>query len=164
MFASIVRSRAYQARRGGAKFTSLEQPAEEHPLRRVPVDRGDRVDQRYLLRIHLDAVLGLAAPLDAALAHHRVEPLARVELAGRMQVEEPHLADGGGADEIAQRSDLRARLEAASARHAARQRIGVLLVLLRLPRPRAELVRAVEVDPGLDALEVVEHARAVDEI
>ena len=127
-----------------------------------PTD-GDRVDQRDLLRAHLDAVLRLAAALDAAFAHDRVEPLVRVHLAARVQVEEAHLVERGGADEVARRVDLRARLEAAAARHAARERVRRLLVLLRLARPGAELVGAVELDPRLDPLQVLEHARAVDD-
>jgi hypothetical protein len=63
----------------------------------------DRVDQRDLLRAHLDAVLRLAAVLDSALAHHRVEPLVRVHLAARVQVEEAHLVERRRPDEVAQR-------------------------------------------------------------
>src|SRR5438477_381130 len=47
----------------------LQEPAEQHVLRRRARHHGDRVDQRDLLRAHLDAVLRLAAVGHAAVAH-----------------------------------------------------------------------------------------------
>src|SRR5580700_7118647 len=40
---------------------SLQEPPEEHPLRRFAAHLGNRVDEWNLLRAHLDAILRLAA-------------------------------------------------------------------------------------------------------
>src|SRR5580700_11370727 len=69
----------------------LQQPAKEHAFRRLSADRCNGVDERDLLRTRLDAILRLAASLDAALAHDLIEALPRVHLAARVQVEEAHL-------------------------------------------------------------------------
>src|SRR5258708_36403357 len=80
---------------------SLQQQPQEHPRRRLAAHDGDRIDERDLLRAHLDTVLRLAAPLDAPVTHHCVEPLCRVKLSARVQVEEAHLVERCGANEVA---------------------------------------------------------------
>src|SRR5262249_41458132 len=106
----------------------LEQPAEEEPLRRVAGDDRDGIDQRDLLRTDFVAVLGLAAIGHAAIAHHRVETDVLVHGPGRVQIEEPHLVDGGRADERRGVVVLGAGFQAATAGHAARERVALLLV------------------------------------
>ena len=58
-----------------------------------PVHLGDRGRQRNLLRADPHAVLGVAAVVDAARPHQRLEPLVRVHRARRVEVEEPRLRD-----------------------------------------------------------------------
>src|SRR5207244_11441781 len=80
-----------------------------------------------------------------------------------MIVKPTDLADDGGANEMIGRGVLRARLQAAATRDAAGERIGDLLLLLLNRRPGAQVVCAVDRNPRLGALEVVEQPLAVDE-
>jgi hypothetical protein len=118
-----------------------------------------------------DAVLGVAADLQAPFAHQGVEPLAGVVRPGRVAVEEHHLADRVGAEEVAvvllvlagfvgvvrlpfQPFDfdlqvLRAGVEAAAAAHAFGERIALFLDLGRDARAGADVVVAIDRNPGL---------------
>src|SRR5262249_33850329 len=115
-----------------------------------------------LLRAHLDAVLRLTAVGDAPLAHHALEPDVLVHRARGVEVEEAHLVDRRRPDEGARLVELGAGLDAAAAGHAPGERVTLLLLLRRLTRPGPELVRPVEVDPGVDLLERLEHRAPVD--
>src|SRR5207248_11245206 len=98
------------------------------------------------------AILRVAAFLDSAVAHERGEALVLLHLTGGMRVEQPHLCDGGCAYEISVLIELRADFHAAAAGDAARERVRSLLLLLRHARAGAEIVGAINRDPGFDAL------------
>src|SRR5437870_3806782 len=85
---------------------------------------ADGTRQRHLLRADDDAVLRVAAVDDAADAHELGGALLFRERTGRVEVLQDRLADRGGTDERRVVVVLRARLEAAAARHATRERIG----------------------------------------
>ena len=55
-------------------------------------DFGNCLGERDVLGADLDAVLRIAALLDAAVAHQRREPLALEFLAGGMCIEEPYFS------------------------------------------------------------------------
>ena len=70
------------------------------------------------LRADTLTVLAVAAARDAALFHQRVETLRSVELSERMEVEEKRLCCRRRTDKVGLRTNIRARLKAAAARHA----------------------------------------------
>src|SRR5262245_8131364 len=153
------------ARRSGCgRCTRARSPAEQ-PLepqqRGLPAQLAERLGERDVLGAHLHAQLRVPAVHEPAPAHDRVQPLVRVHAPGRVAVEEPHLRERRGPDELGLLVVLRAHLHAAAAGHAARERVAHLLLGGREARPGAEVVRAVDGDPRLDALESVEHRRAV---
>src|SRR5262245_6775231 len=113
----------------------LQEPSEEESLRRRATHFGDRVDERDLFRTNFDAVLRLAAIFDAAVPHDRFEALTGVHRARRVRVEVTHEAERERSDELLFRTVLRTSFEAATARHAARQRVALFLFLLALARP-----------------------------
>src|SRR5581483_7131180 len=82
--------------------------------------------------------------------------------AGFVLVEEADLRDGGGADEAGALVELRASLHAAAAGDAARERVHLFLNVGSHARAGAEVVGAVDGDPGFDGLEVLEEDAAVD--
>src|SRR5205823_2397307 len=88
--------------------------------RRLSLHGGDGFQQGDFFWADFLAVAGFAAVGDAAFVHHRVEPLVLKGGARRVIVEEPHLADDRGADELVHGRVLRARLQTASATDAAR--------------------------------------------
>jgi len=91
---------------GGEQASLAEQVAERLP-HDLAADFGNRRGQRDVLRTNLDAVLRVAAFLDAAVAHERRQTLALQGLAGRMRVEEAHLRDRGRAYESGVLIELR---------------------------------------------------------
>ena len=99
----------------------------------------------------LDAVLREAALLNAAVAGERAETLFLEDFAGGVDVEELDLGDGGGADEVGVVVELRADLHAAGAGDAVGERVALLLLLREPARAGAEIVGAVDGNPGLDA-------------
>src|SRR6185295_3208796 len=119
----------------------------------LPSDLCDGVGQRNFLRADLDAVLRVAALGDAARLHEDLEALVLVQRARRVRVEEERLTDRRGTDEVVVALDLRAHLEATAARDALIQAVHELLHLGRDAGPGAEVVRAVDRDPSLDALQ-----------
>ncbi len=60
---------------------------------------GNGAGQRDIFGANLHAVLGVAALLNAAVAHQRRQTLALQFFARGMGVEQPHLRDGGRAYE-----------------------------------------------------------------
>src|SRR5260370_39340859 len=80
------------------KAPSLSQQVAERLLHDLTTDFGNRRGQWNVLRTNLDAVLGVAAFLDAAIAHQRRQTLALQRPAGRMRVEQAHLRDSRGGD------------------------------------------------------------------
>src|SRR5205085_5664879 len=138
------------------------EPAEqavEHGLAVLLVDGFGEGDGH---RARLDAVLRVAAVGDAVVAHDGRESLVARHLAGGVHVHQAHLGDGLRADVVAV-AVLRAGLEAAAAGHAARVGVALGHIVLRHAGAGAEVVRAVDLDPRLDALQVVEHLRAVND-
>lgn len=81
---------------------------------------GDGVGQRDVFGADFNAILGVAALLDAAIAHQRVQALFLQSFAGGMSVEEPHLRNGRRADEVGLVIELRAHFHAAAAGDTAR--------------------------------------------
>ena len=79
---------------------------------------GDGFCEGELLGAGLDAVLGEAALLDAAVAGEGAEALFLEDGAGGVHVEELGLGDGGGADEAGDVVELGADLHADGARDA----------------------------------------------
>lgn len=152
--------------------------------RQRPAGFRDRFRERDVLGADGDAVLGVAALLDAADGHERVEPFAGVVLARRVRVEEDRLADRVRAEETLVVSgglaggkllcgffglgfdfdlgELRARIDAAATTHAFAQRISDRLLGGGLPRAGSGVVVAIDRDPGFDPLQVVKQPRAID--
>src|SRR5215469_16029177 len=108
-----------------------------------------------------DAVLGEAALLDAAVSGEGAEAVFFEDGAGGVHVEELGLADGGGSDEVGGDVELRADLHAAAAGDAVRERVALFLHLRELLGAGAKVVGAIDGDPGLDLLKVLEEDRAV---
>src|ERR1051325_6437269 len=89
---------------------------------------GNGLGKRDIFGADLDTILREAALLNAAIAHERLKTFMLERLARGMLVEEPHLRDGGCADKAGMLIELRARLHAAAAGDAARDRIGFFLL------------------------------------
>src|SRR5260370_226550 len=77
-------------------------------------------------------------------------------------VEEAHLADDGRAHELIMLIHLRANLEAVPTCNAIRKRIALLLNFWGNARAFAEIVSAVDGNPGLHALEAFKHELPVN--
>ena len=84
----------------------------------IAVELCEVLRELDVFRACLLAVLTVAAARDAALAHEGFEARRGVELSERMQVEEQRLHRRRRADEVGLRTDVRACLKAAAARHA----------------------------------------------
>src|SRR6267154_6586452 len=117
--------------------------------------------ERDILGADLDAVLSVAAFLDAAIAHQGRQALALQFLARGMHVEQPCLRDGRGAHEARILVELRASFHAAATRNTAGNGISLFLLLRRNARAGTEIVRAIDWNPGLDGFEVLEEYAAV---
>src|SRR5467141_2609057 len=89
----------------------------------------DAGGERDALRAGLHAVRGLAAIVDAARKHERMQALGGVHLPGGMVVVEPRLRDGRRPDERRRLAHLRADFQAAPAGHAGGEDVVDLLVL-----------------------------------
>src|SRR5688500_21657 len=98
--------------------------------RRFALDGGDGFEEGDVLGADFDAVARFGAVGNAAFLHHDVEAFALEGLADRVVVEEAHLTDDGGADELVGRGVLRAGFEAAAARDAAREGVALFLQFL----------------------------------
>ena len=112
---------------------------------------ADGFGEGELLGAGLDAVLGEAALLDAAVAGEGAEALFLEDRAAGVQVEELGLGDGGGADEAGGVVELGADLHADGAGDAVGERVALFLNLRGLFGAGAEVVGAVDGDPGFDA-------------
>src|SRR6266481_1652921 len=138
------------------------QPPEQSQFPGLAIHFGNRFGQRNFLGTCFNAILGVRAVLDAAVAHHAPDALFRVHRARGMHVEQAHLADDCRADEIAVRIDLGTHFQTIAAGDAPRKRIRFLLHLGRHAGAFAEVVRTVDGDPRLDAFEALEHELSVD--
>src|SRR5690348_9818384 len=136
---------------------SAEQPTQKSLLPCLAVHFGERFGKRNLLGAGFHAVLRIGAILNAAGSHQRLKPFARVHAAGGMHVEEAHLADDRRADEAIVVIHLRANFQAASAGNARGKLVGLLLHFRRHARALAEIIGAIDGNPGLHALQAVEH-------
>src|SRR5262245_52755228 len=127
-------------------------PFLEHANRRGPAGAADRSSQRNLFGADGDAILGVAAFLNAAFGHERINSLAAVVFASRIDIEQNDLANGVSTDEAAvvrfvlpplecffglpvdslqlDLEILRAGVETAAAAHALAERIHGLLRFL----------------------------------
>src|SRR5205814_323067 len=97
-----LRSTAFQAVRGMVrrKPDLLREESLDGVDGGLALDGGDGFQQGNVFGADLDAVAGLGAVGDAAFVHQRVEAIVFQGGAGGMIVEEAHLADDGGADEL----------------------------------------------------------------
>src|SRR5260370_9648518 len=129
---------------------------------RLTLDFSDGLSKRDPLRARVHAVLRVGAFLDAAGSHDRREPLALIHRSRGVHIKKAHLADNGRADELIILVHLRANLEAVSAGNAIRKRIAFFLNFGRYARSFAEIVSAVDGNPGLYALEAVKHTLPID--
>jgi hypothetical protein len=123
---------------------------------------GDGLCERELLGAGLNAVLRETALLDAAVAGEGAEAFCFEDFSDGVAVEELGLGDGGGTDEAGDVVELRADLHADGAGDAIGEWVKLFLQLRQLPRAFAEGIGAVDGDPGLDLLEVLEEDAAVD--
>ena len=71
-------------------------------------------------RADFDAVLTVATTCNAALLHESVQTFGRVEFAEWVKIEQISLNSRRGTYEVRLRSDVRASLQATTARHATR--------------------------------------------
>ena len=115
-----------------------------------------------LLGADFDAVLREAALLNAAVAGESAQAFFLEDLAGGVVVEELDLGDGGCADEVGVLVELRADFHAAAAADAVGERVVGFLLLREDARAGAEIVGAVDGNPGLDGLQVFKEDGAVD--
>ena len=79
----------------GRRCAGMARTVAARPAR--PMDCGER----NVFRADLHAVLGVAAKLNAAFVGQSVDAFGGVHLADRVRVEQHHLADRMGADELA---------------------------------------------------------------
>jgi len=139
-----------------------EEPAEEGLFPGFAVYFGYGFGQGDGFGAGLDAILGVGAFFDAAFAEEGLDAFFGVHGAGGVHIEEADLADDGGADEIVAGVYLRADFEAEAAGHAAGERVTFFLDFRGDAGTFAEAVGAVNGDPGLHALEGIEHELAID--
>src|SRR5690349_2932053 len=99
----------------------------------------------------LHAVLGIAAIGDAVFTHDSFEAFVAIHFTAGMHVKETNLCDCLRPD-VMILIVLRASFETATAGHATRVSISLHHVFLIHARPRAEIVSAVEFDPGMNSL------------
>lgn len=138
-----------------------DQPAEERLFPGFAIDFGDGFGERYVFGTDLDAVLRVGTLVDAAGTKEALDAFFGVHRARRMHVEEADLRNDRGANELVPFVDLRANFQATAARDAARKRIAFFLNFGGHARTFAEVVGAVDGDPGLNALQGVEHELAI---
>src|SRR5436190_2012245 len=123
---------------------------------------ADGFGEGELFGAGLDAVLREAALLDAAVAGEGAEAFFFEDGTRGVHVEELGLGDGGGADEACGVVELGADLHADGAGDAVGEGVALLLDLRSLAGAGAEVVGAVDGDPGFDLLEIFEEDGAVD--
>jgi len=128
----------------------------------VAADVGDGIRERNALGADFYAVLGEAALLNAAVAGQGAQALFLEDFAGWMVIEELDLGDGGCAYEVCVLVELRADFHAAAATDAIRQRVVDFLLLREDTGAGAEVVGAVDGNPGLYGFEVLEEDGAID--
>src|SRR5260370_31082048 len=139
-----------------------DKPLEKRSFPRVAIHFGDGLCQRNALGASVDAVLRVGAFLNAAGPHESRKALALIHRSRGVHVEKAHLADNGGAHELIMLIHLRANFEAVPAADAVRKRIALFLNFGRHARGFAEIVSAVDGNPGLHALEAFEHELTVE--
>jgi len=144
----------------GGAFGKI-QPVPDGVLEDLAIDFVVGFGEGNALGAHFDAIHGVVAILNSAGAHHGFEAFARMHRASGMHVEEAHLIDDGGADELRVIVYLGANFEAIAAGDAARHGVADLLLLGRHARAGSDGVRAVDGYPALHALQIFEHDGAV---
>ncbi len=128
----------------------------------VAANVADGFGQGEPLGACLDAVLREAALLDAAVSGQGAQAFFFEDGARGVDVEELGLSDGGGSDEVGHVVELRADLHAAAAGDAVGEGVALLLDLRELLGAGAEVVGAVDGNPGLYLLEIFEEHGAVN--
>ena len=128
----------------------------------VAADVGDGVGEWEVLGADFDAVLSEAALLNATVSGEGAEAFFFEDFACGVLVEEFDLGDGGCADEVGGVVELGADFHAAAAGDAVGERVGDFLLLREDAWAGAEVIGAINGNPGLDGLEVLEEDGAVD--
>ena len=101
-------------------------------------------------------VLRVAAVSNAVVTHDPLQSLIAIHDAAGMHVEEPDLRDCLRADVVIL-VILRTRFETATASHATRICITFHHFVLVHPRSGSEIVSTVQLNPRMNALQVIEH-------
>src|SRR5579859_5311723 len=151
------RSRCISPRTVDVRKSLPYKPAQQSLFPRLPINLRQRFRQRNLFRAGLHAILRVRAILDAAVPHHRLNPLFGMHPARWMHIKESHLAENRRAHKIVVLVNLRADFQAVSATNAARKRVSLLLNFRRYARPLAQIVCAVNRNPRLHPLQALEH-------
>src|SRR5262245_53735539 len=160
-------------------------PLLEHANCRGPACAADGGGQRDFLGTDGHAILGVAALLNATFGHQRVSPLSSIVFAGRIEVEQYHLANSVSTNEATvvrlilpsvksfpalaihpfqlDLEILRASIETAAAAHAFAERVHGLLRFLRDARTWTLIVVAVGRNPGFDFGQCAEQPCAIDD-
>src|SRR5579872_845875 len=86
----------------------------------LPTHFGNGLGEWNVFGANFDAVLGVTAFLDAAIAHESCQSFALQRFAGGMRVEQTHLGDRRRPNEIRSVVELRTGFHATAARNAAR--------------------------------------------
>ena len=115
-----VKTRLAASQKSEQAPSLLAQQVGERLNHDLATDFGNRRGQGNTLRANLDTVLSVATFLDAAVAHECRQPLVLQSLASGMRVEQPHLRDGGRADESCVLVELRTSFHAAATRDTVR--------------------------------------------
>jgi len=139
-----------------------EEPTQEGLLPGFAVDFGDGFGKRDVLGAGLDAILGVCTLFDAAVAQKSLDAFFSVHCACRVHVKETDLADDGGSNEIVVGVDLRTDFQARAARDTTRKWVTLFLDFGGDTGAFAEIIGAVDRNPGFDALEGFEHELAID--
>ena len=139
-----------------------QKPAEQRLFPRVAIHFRDGFCKRNALGASVNAVLRIGAFLNAAGAHQRLQALALIHRARGVHVEETHLADDSGTHELIVLVHLWTDFKAVTASDAIRKRIPFFLNFGRHARALAEVVGAINGDPGFHALEAFKHKLPVD--
>src|SRR5271157_838519 len=106
-----------------AHVASLTEKVADRLFHHVTADLGNRLRQWNIFGTDLDAVLSVAAFLDASIAHQGDQTLPFQRCARRMRIEEANLRNCGRADEAGVLVELRAGFHTTTAGDTTRKRI-----------------------------------------
>ena len=122
---------------------------------------GDRFGQGDLFGADAGAVLGITAIANSPLFHEGAKALFGIKLPNWMGIEKPGLRNRRWTDEFGEAVNLGTPFAAAATGHAGGKVIHLLLNLRIDLGAKAAIVGVVDIDPGADAFQLLEHAVAV---